>query len=232
MHTARKLVQTFVFLFAISFLPSAHAQVLSSITVEQLGSRVGTWTLLRADGTTLNSTDTDVSPLKYTAGVSTFGHMVLRVTPSAGMVAKISVYRGDELIHETDTHQYPFTLAANDRFRFIVQYRIANIGSLGVISESKGVIFRVKSADGRTYRGKTPWARTDLPIGKYTVYSNAAQGCYRSAPLNTTVKMEERTVVTISQTCEDAVDDRTVVRVRQSKRSLVENVIIREAIRR
>lgn len=220
--------------FAISYMSSAIAAELSSLTIEQVSpSKIGVWTLLRADGGSITSADPTNDPHKYTAGISNFGQMVLRVSPPAGMVAKISVYTGEELIAETASQQHAFTLLPGLNFRFIVQYRLANMGLLGVISELKGVTFKMKSADGRTYRAVTPKAWNSLPIGKYTIYANALPGCFKPAPQNVEVKMEERTVVSISQTCEGAEGTfSTVERVRPSKRTIQNDVLIREARRR
>jgi len=234
MHAPRFLVPSILFALVLALPSLAHAQaLLSSMTIEQTSaSQLGTWTLIYGDGTSLSSADEGIDPIRFTSGLSKFGPVVLRVNSPSGVVARISVYRGNEFVTQTDSQQFTFELFPNIQYRFVVQYRLAQLGTLGVISDIQGIVFRVKSLGGRTYRGKTPWSRMNLPVGDYTVYSNPAPGCFRPAPLNVKVEAEKRNIVTISQTCENAKDDITVERVRPSKRSLVEGVTIREAQRR
>jgi len=220
-------------LFAVFFLaPSAHAQLLSSITVEQVtASELGTWTLISENGSTITSSDPAVDSKKYTAAVSSFGQMTLRINPPSGMIARITIYRGSNFVENVDSLQHSFPLLTNDTYRFVIQYRISATGTLGIISEQGTVIFRVESTSGRTYKGRTPFTLKDLPIGKYTISANAIDGCFTPPVKNVQVQQGERQTIKISLTCEDAEDTISVLRVRPSKRSLVNDVTIQNARR-
>lgn len=235
MHTSIRsfvLIPAFVALMSLSRGVSAEA--LANITIDQIAAdKLGTWTLLAADGSTRTSADLTGDPRRFTAGISDFGQVTFSVMPPAGMTARITVFRGGDQIATTDSRQFSFTVYPNDNYRFIVKYWIAATGTLGVISNPQGIVFRIEAETGRTLRGKTPWSFTQLPVGKYSVYANATETCYSPAPQSVSIENEDRKVVTLSLTCNNAVGEfDTVERVRPSKRTIVERVAAREARRK
>lgn len=234
MFSARTLSLLVGTIAALTVIPAVSAETPASVTIEQVSaSDYGTWTLLSANGTSRVSTDLTTDPRRYATTIADFGQMILGVQPPSGMQTRISVYQGGFQIGTVDGRQHAFTLNPSESYRFVIQYYIGATGTMGVISDPQGVIFRVKADNGRTYRGKTPWAFTELPIGKYTIYANGNDTCFRPAPKNVQLKPEQRLTVELSLTCEGAEDSfYTVERVRPSKRSILDAVKVREAMRK
>ncbi|MEQ1849103.1 MAG: hypothetical protein ABL890_00765 [Candidatus Peribacteraceae bacterium] len=233
--TIRTLVLVTLFAPSVAlFAPQVSAASLANVVIEQISpDAYGTWSLLAADGSRRNSQTEITDPKKYSAGISDFGPMTLSVTPPAGMTARITVYRGGEQLAVTDSRQHSFHMYPNDSYRFIIKYWVATTGTLGVISEPQGVTFRIESEAGRTYRAVTPKSFTNLPTGKYSIYANATAECVMPAPQSVELTNEARKVVTLSMSCDNAsakVDE--PVRIRPTKRKLVESVASREARRK
>jgi hypothetical protein len=235
--TIRTRISAFIFfLSASSFLhvPNGSAASLANIVIDQVSAgSVGTWTMLAADGSTRTSDTATADPRKYSAGISDFGPMTFSVVPPSGMSARITVYRGGEQVAVTDSRQYSFHVYPNDSYRFVVKYWVGATGTLGVISNPQGIIFRAIAEGGKTYRGVTPASFTNLPVGKYSIYSNPTAACTSSAPQSVTLGNEDRKVITLSMSCDNASGEyEAPVRVRPSKRNIVERVAEREARRK
>lgn len=213
-------------------VPSSAA-VQASISIEQIGaSRTGSWTLLSANGDSISSADPGIDKNRFSIGLTEFGPTTLSVTPPNGMNAKILVYRGGEVINSVTTNQYSFQIYANDTYRFVVQYSLARVGSLGVTSDPTRLRFRLSPVGGgRNFTGKTPHTFNNLPAGKYTVRFSSTKGCY-SPPVKTVVVEEEKrntTLVTLTCVSEEA---DTIDRTRTSKRSIREAASLRELKKR
>lgn len=229
MKNFRTLLTTTIFgLTFFSFSQFSDAALQGSIKIEQLSaSTTGVWTLLSEDGTTITSNDEGVDRNNYSFAITRFGQTTLSVAPPAGMSARISVYRGGELIATTDSQQYSFKLVSNDNYRFVIQYALSKLGSLGITSEPSNTRFRMRGPTGRTYSGISPKTFDNLPAGRYTVMFAASEGCDQAARKNAIVKPEERNVVHVSQSCESNQED-NVDRSRTSRRSLREYAEERE----
>lgn len=226
LHTL--LCTIFFGLTFFSFSQFSDAALQGSIKIEQLSaSTTGVWTLLSQDGTAITSNDEGVDRNNYSFAITRFGQTTLSVVPPPGMSARISAYRGGELIATTDSQQYSFELVSNDNYRFVIQYALSKLGSLGVTSEPSGLRFRMRGPSGRTYSGTSPKTFDNLPIGRYTVMFAASEGCLQPPRKNGVVKTEERNVVHVSQTCTVETED-NVDRSRTSKRTLREYAEERE----
>lgn len=214
-----------VFAFATPALASPQA----SIKIEQLSpSTYGTWTLLSADGSSRSSTDKGVDPTGgFTIGLTEFGQTTLSVTSPPGMSAKISVYRGGDLIKEVTSQQYSFPLYANDNFRFLIKYSLSRVGSLGVTSEPGTLRFRMKGPTGRIFTATTPHTFKNIPAGKYSLYFPKTETCLQPAVKTVDVAPEQRNTTNITLTCNVAEEEK-VDRNRVSKRTLREYVEARE----
>ncbi len=209
--------------------------VQASVTIEQLsGGAVGSWTLLSSNGgSTYKSTDTGVDRRRASLGLAEFGPTTLSVSIPQGMSVKISVYRGGTLVESVATPQYSFTLLPNDSYRFIVQYSLSRLGSLGVTSLPSGVRFRLKGESGRTRTATTPFTFTSLPAGQYSVQMSPLRDCLRPAPQSALVMPEERGTIHVTMNCDKDESSSTAATVRgPSKRSLVEYARKREFNRR
>ncbi len=216
-------------LSAFAFATPAFAAPQASIKIEQLSpSTYGTWTLLSADGSSRSSVDKGVDPTGgFTMALTEFGQTTLSVTSPPGMSAKISVYRGGDLIKEVTSQQYSFPLYANDNFRFLIKYSLSRVGSLGVTSDPTTLRFRMKGPTGRIFTAKTPFTFKNLPAGKYSLYFPKTDDCLQPAVQTVDVAPEERNTTKVTLTCNVAEED-NVDRSRVSKRTLREYVEARE----
>ena len=223
-------------LSSVAFLapvPSSAA-VLASISIEQIGaSRTGSWTLLSANGDSISSADPGIVKNRFSIGLSEFGPTTLSVTPPNGMNAKILVYRGGEMINTATTNQYSFHIYANDTYRFVVQYALARVGSLGVTSDPSPLRFRLSPVGGgRNFTGKTPHTFNNLPAGKYSLRFGATKECYSSPVKTVVVEEEKRNTTLVTLTCTSEEEEDTVDRSRTSKRSIREAAHLRELKKR
>lgn len=211
-----------------SFSQLSSAALQGSIKIEQLSaSTTGSWTLLSEDGTFISSNDEGIEKNNYTVAITRFGQTTLSVIPPHGMSAKIGVYRGGDLIASTESQQYSFPLVSNDNYRFVVQYALTKLGTLGVTSDPSETRFRMRGPSGRTYSGVSSKTFENLPAGRYTIMFAAAEGCDQAARKNVIVRADERNVVFVSQSCvQDEPDG--IDRSRTSKRSLREKAEERE----
>jgi hypothetical protein len=214
-------------LSSVAPLP-AIAGTQASIRIEQLsGGSVGEWTLLSENGDSISSKDPGVDAHTYTVGITEFGQTTLSVVPPAGMSARISVYRGGDLLKQINSPQYSFPLFVNDNYRFVVQYSVSREGSLGITSEPSDVRFRLKGPD-RTRSGTTSAGFEKLPAGRYTVYFSSTKDCFSPAPKSVVVKAGERNVLHVTLTCEEKTEEH-VDTSRISKRSIRQYVEERES---
>lgn len=223
------------FLFFFFFATKGFSAVQASVVIEQLsGTTVGAWTLLSSNGgSTHTSTDTDNGRVRAALALTEFGPTTLSVTIPQGMSVKISVYRGGTLVESVETPQYSFNLLPNDSYRFIVQYSLSRLGSLGVTSLPSGLRFRLKSESGRTRTATTPFTFTGLPAGRYSVHMSTLRGCLQPALQSAVVMPEERSAIHVTMNCDKTETTSTAATVRgPSKRSLVEYARKREFKRR
>lgn len=214
-----------------AFLTSSVALASSkaSVTIQQIsGKSLGSWILNAANGTMRSSTDLGVNLANHALGLTEFGPATLAVSPPNGMSAKISVYRGGELIKIVDLPQYSFTLYPNDNYRFLVQYSLDRLGSFGVTSDPSGVRFRMKGRGTKTYSAVTPFTFKNIPTGQYSLSMSAPAGCIQPAPHSAFVENEKRNTVHITVSCQKNQTGSTVDRIRPTKRSLVEHAEERE----
>lgn len=229
MSTYRILSSSVVAVVVLFGIPrSTTAALQGSIQIQQVSaSSQGTWTLLSADGTAITSEDTGVQKNEFSVGITRFGQTTLGVVSPPGMSAKISVYRGGELLLTTDTPQYSFDLTSNDSYRFVIQYSLKSLGLLGVTSDPPGVRFRLRGPTGRTFGGTSPQSFDNLPAGRYVLMFGATKDCSRPPRKTATVKSEERTAVHVTLPCTSA-EEETVDTSRVSRRTLREYVEERE----
>lgn len=230
MHSTFRILGSSVVAVVILFgIPrSTTAALQGSIQIQQISaSSQGTWTLLSADGTAITSDDAGVNKNEFSIGISRFGQTTLSVVTPPGMSAKISVYRGGDLLLTTDTQQYSFNLTSNDTYRFVIQYSLKSLGLLGVTSDPSGVRFRLRGPTGRTFGGTSPQSFDNLPAGRYVLMFGETNGCSRPPRKTATVKAEERTAVHVTLPCTSPTDD-TVDMSRVSKRTLREYAEQRE----
>jgi hypothetical protein len=215
-------------LFAIQ---SSSAAVQASITVEQISpQKIGVWTLLHGDGSSIKSTENGINQMKYSLSITDFSPKTFSIEPPFGMTAKILVYRGGDVIKTVFNNQYSFTPYGNDVYRFLVQYSVAPTGSLGITSDPAQVQFRLKGGD-KTRTGTSPTTLTNLPSGKYTLDFSAPKGCTKPAPRTVAVKAEERNTVMITLSCEKK-EEILVDSSRVSKRAIIEAAQARELKKR
>jgi hypothetical protein len=218
---------TLTSLFA--FTGTIHADATATIKIEQVSSgQIGTWTLLSTDGSSKSSSDTGVDKTNYSMSLSEFSPLTLIVTPPAGMSVKISMYRGGDLKTTTSTPQMTITPFPNDSYRFVIQYALTKLGSLGVTSNPSNLRVRIKGPTGKSYSSLTPHTFTNIPAGQYSVIVSPSRKCIQPATHSVVVDPGGRNVVDITLMC----DVKATVepsRTRPSKRSLVESVEQRES---
>lgn len=211
---------------------TSFAAVQASITVEQISpQKIGVWTLLHGDGSSIKSTEKGINQLKYSFSVTDFSPKTFSVEPPFGMTTKILVYRGGDLLKTVLNNQYSFTPYGNDVYRFLVQYSVAPTGSLGITSDPAQVQFRLKGGD-KTRTGTTPTTLTNLPAGKYTIDVIPPKGCTKPSPRTIAVKSGERNTTMITVSCPTEEEASTTSSSRVSKRSIVESAQARELKKR
>ncbi len=184
--------------------------------------------LLSGNGTTHSSSDPGVSNANYSFGLTDFGPVTLIATPPNGMATKISIYRGGDLVKTIDLPQYSFTLYPNDTYRFLVQYSLSRLGTVGLTSDPSGVRFRMKGRGTRTYSGVTPFTVKNIPSGSYSVLMSAPEGCYQPRPHTAVISPDTRIAVHVTINCEKNQSGSTVQRIRPTKRALTEYAEQRE----
>lgn len=217
---------------AVLFPLPLFAGTQASIKVEQLSaSQYGVWTLISGDGSSKASTDEGVDRLNYSFGLTEFGPTTLSVKAPAGMSTKISVYRGGDLIEMSTSNQYSFNIYANDNYRFIVQYSLTRVGSLGVTSDPSPLRFRMKGPSGRTLTATTPHTFQNLPAGKYSLSFGKTDTCLAPAVQTVKVEPEQRNTTMVTLPC-NIVEEQNVDRTRVSKRTLQEYAKEREMKKR
>ncbi len=216
-----------------SFVPFPHsalATVQGSVKIDQVSAKeYGVCTVLYEDGSTRTSKDEGVDSSSYTFGLTDFGQTTISVIPPPGMSVKISVYRSDELIQSVDVPQYSFKLYPNDNYRFLIQYALTRLGSLGITSLPSGMKFRMRGPSGKAYGGTTPKTFTNLPAGRYSVTLAKTEDCIQPAPKNSVVEPEKRVTMFITMNCEKEAEVKEASTSRPTKRSLVEYAEQRES---
>lgn len=230
MHTFR-LPRTLLVSLVFCAIPAASLAInaQASILIEQISpSTTGVWTMLSSAGTIRTSNDEGVDARRYSIGITDYGQTVLSVIPPAGMSVRITVFRGGEQIAQTDSQQYAFTVRANDNYRFVLQYALTKLGTLGITSEPSGTRFRMRGPSGRTYAGRSPQSFTNIPAGRYTVMFPALHGCTDATRKPVIVEANDRNVLHVSLATCNAVDDSSLDYSRISKRQLRDLVLERE----
>lgn len=214
--------------FWICVVP-ALAGIQGAVKIDQVSPKsFGTWTLFSASGTTRTSADAGMNKKSQSFGLTEFGPMTLSVKSPAGMSVKISVHRGNELKETVTSPQYSFRLYPNDNYRFIIQYALSRLGSLGVTSDPPHVRFRMKGPASTVYAGTTPFTFVNIPAGQYSILTAATPECLRPAPHSVIVAAEQRTTVHITLNCEKQTTPDEVLSTRPTKRALTEYAKQRE----
>ena len=232
MKSTRFLVITAALALCMGAIPASSygTGAQANIKIEQLSPGVpGVWTMLSSTEALRKSTDEGVNPLDYSFGVTDYGPTTLSVSPPPGMTVRITAYRGGEKVGQTDSQQYSFTLVANDNYRFVLQYALAKLGSLGITSEPSGVRFRIRGPGGRTRAAETPVTLENLPVGRYTVMFPGVNGCTDATRQNAIVEAETRNTLHVTlANCEATTSTDAVDNSRVSKRTLREQAEQRE----
>lgn len=216
----RILLSGFVAALFFGVSGSSLAAIQGSIKIEQLSAgATGEWTILSEDGTAISSSDDGVLKNNYSFAITRFGQTTLSVTPPPGMSARISVYRGGDVIATTDSQQYSFKLLANDNYRFVIQYSLSKLGTLGVTSEPANVRFRMRGPTGRNYSAKSPHTFKNLPAGSYAITFSTIDGCFQPARKTVVVEPDQRNTTNVTLTCGSA-EEENVDRSRVSRRTI------------
>jgi hypothetical protein len=214
---------------ALLLSQSALAGGQASIKIEQTApGEPGVWTLLSENGTSRSSKDAGVNKLNYSFGLTDFGQTTLSVVAPAGNSVKITVYRGGDLMETVTAQQYSFALLNNDNYRFVIQYALTKLGSLGVTSNPSGLHFRLKGPTSRILNAKTPFTFENIPAGQYSVIMAGTATCAAPAPHSVIVQPEERNTAVMTLNCNVKVDTAVDTTSRKSKRTLVEEAQERE----
>lgn len=207
----------------------ALAVMQGAVRIDQISPKsFGTWTLFSASGTVRTSNDAGINKKSQSFGLSEFGPTTLSVKPPAGMSAKISVYRGNELTKVIDTPQHSFVLYPNGNERFLIQYALSRLGSVGVTSDPPHVRFRMKGPTSKIYAAATPFTFVNIPVGQYSILMAATPECLQPAPHSAIVASEQRNTVHITLNCERQTASDGMERVRPTKRTLTEYAQDRE----
>lgn len=207
----------------------AYSATQAGITIDQVSAKgLGTWTLITANGASYSSREHGVNMASHSLALSDFGPVTLSVTSPQGMSARIAIYRGGDLLKTIDTPQYSFTLYPNDKYRFLIQYSLSRMGSLGLTSDPSGVRVRIKGAGTKTYTSVTPHTFTNIPAGRYAVTLGSVPGCLQPRTESIVVEPEQRNTLAVSLTCTKNQSGSTVSNNRPTKRSLVDYAESRE----
>jgi hypothetical protein len=202
----------------------------ATITIEQLStSSLGTWTILSGENTILSSTGAGIDKTHYSFTLSSFGPTLITVVPPPGMAATMTVFRRGEVIVKNGRQQYGFDLLPNDDYRFLVQYAVTRLSSLGITSEPNGAKFRVSGPGGKSFTGQTPADFSNLPAGRYVVTYGRTSTCTQPAPRSIVLKPDQRNVVNATIACGKDVSDASVTRSNVTRRSIRQIVEEREA---
>lgn len=213
---------------------TAMADTKAVYTVDQVSPKeYGSWVVYSGDTILAASSERGVSSKHYSFSSAVFGSITLSVKNPPGMTSIIKVYRNDDLIQTTSTPQVAISSFPNDSYRFIVQYARTNLGSLGVTSVPSNVAIMIKGPDGKERRALTPHTFTNLPVGRYAIYTpNPPAPCGSAAPMTRSVESEKRLAVSIELPCAQEVSSRpSRTRARPTKREIQNSVYLREAQR-
>ena len=192
----------------------------ASVKIEQISSAdVGSWTMYSGESDVRTSNDPGVDKLSYSFGLTNFGPITFSVTPPPGMSTKISVFRGGELTKTVDAQQISFTIFPNDSYRFLVQYSLTKLGTLGITSEPSGLRFKLRGPTKKLLSGTSPFTFTNIPAGSYTVIFGATRKCAAPPPHTVMVEASGRNTAHITLPC-DVKTEVPVSTARPSKRSL------------
>ncbi len=207
----------------------AVAAIQGAVRIDQVSPKnLGTWTLFSASGTVRTSNDAGISKKSQSFGLSDFGPTTLSVKPPAGMSVRINVYRGNELTRVVDTPQYSFVLYPNGNERFLIQYALSRLGSLGITSDPPRMRFRMKGPTSKIYSARSPFTFVNIPVGQYSITMAATPECLQPAPHSGVVASEQRNTVHITLNCEKQTATDDVQSSRPTKRSLSEYAQDRE----
>lgn len=232
MKHLRLLTAVSAFSLVLGAVPSVAVGIAAqaSIKIEQLSPvDPGVWTMISSDQAIRSSNDPGVDKLNFSFGVTDYGPTTLRVSPPQGMSARITAYHGGEEVAQTDAQQYSFNVAANDNWRFVVQYSLSKLTSLGVTSDPSDIRFRMKGSNGRVYSARTPFTFTNIPVGRYTLLFPGTNGCTEATRQSTVIEEETRNTIHISLASCKAEDKSSGVDYsRVSKRQLREMAEERE----
>ncbi len=227
----RVVVRSLVIFSALVFCsPTVFATAQATITIEQISSALlGSWTLLSASGSTYTSSDVGVNKMRHSIAISEFSPMTLSVVQPPGMSVKLGIYRGDALVKSIEIPQYSFTPYPNDSYRFLVQYSLSRLGSLGITSTPSGVRLRLKGPTAKTYSAVTPFTFTSLPAGRYSVLLSATSACVQPPPHAAVVEPEQRNTLHITMNCDKKKPpEATTPSMKPTKRELFQYVEQRE----
>lgn len=236
MHTFRTIIITSlgaVLCFSVPFT-TALADTKAVYTVDQVSPKeYGSWVVYSGDTVLAASSDRGVSLKHYSFSSSVFGPVTLSVKNPPGMTSVISVFRNTDLVQTISTPQVTVSAFPNDNYRFIVQYARTNLGSLGVTSVPSNVAIMIKGPDGKERRARTPHTFTNLPVGRYAIYTpNPPDTCGSAAPMTRSVESEKRLAVIIELPCNQTVNERqSRTSARPTKREIQNSVYLREAQR-
>lgn len=208
---------------------AGFAAVQSAVTIEQVSPKAqGTWTLAYADGTSISSKDAGINAAKHSFSITNFVPLTLSATPPQGMTTKITVYRNGDPGVIVTIPQYSFTPLPNEKYRFLIQYVLSELGSIGLTSSPSSARFRLSpSLGGRSFNGATPTTLTNIPAGAYKLTFAATAGCTSPAPKTVVIKSGEQSNVFTTLSCVTK-DSSDVSSSRISKRSIVESALERE----
>jgi hypothetical protein len=211
-------------------MTAAHAVAGSqaSVKIEQISSSdVGSWAMYSGESDVRTSSDSGVDKLSYSFGLTSFGPITFSVTPPPGMSTKISVFRGGELTKTVDAQQISFTIFPNDSYRFLVQYSLTKLGTLGVTSDPSGLRFKMRGPTKKLHSATSPFTFTNLPAGQYTILFGSTRKCASPAPHTVRVEAGGRNTAHVTLTC-NAKAETPVSTARPSKRALRQAVEERE----
>lgn len=156
-----------------------------TVSIEQVSpSSVGSWMFIMKDEAPVSSTDKGANAKNYSFGFTNFGPVTLSLQPPPGMTTVINVYRGGNKFTTQETRQLTVTLYPGDTYRFVVQYSLTNVGSLGITSTPSNVPLRITGPDKKRYSSRSPHTFTNLPAGRYTIQAGLIPG-YINPPLYT-----------------------------------------------
>ncbi|OGJ60936.1 hypothetical protein A3C52_01455 [Candidatus Peribacteria bacterium RIFCSPHIGHO2_02_FULL_51_15] len=226
---SKLIVLGFISIVAGFWSFSAQGAVQATIKIDQISSSAfGKWTLISEDGSARTSSEPGVNKASHSMGLTDFGQLTLSVTPPAGMSVKITVYRLGDVISSQESQQTSVTIYPNDNYRFLIQYSLSKLGSLGVTSDPSGLRLRMRGPTPRNFSSKTPHTFINLPAGIYTLRFAAPPGCLVPALRTVEVAAEERTTIHQTFNCNPESDVSSTLPEKKSKRQLRQEAEERE----